>query len=236
MHRLWLVLLLFVGCTRPEPEAPPAEKFAVGTVLESPKTLQYDYPQLIDATVGKVSRKAYEKYKDDPEAYVKARRSDARGKVFEATVAHQANERFKLIGRPDRVLTSAAEGDPAHSSDNLLWRDGIIRGRYQLKSTRNTKSIIDFLSEPEYVEKYANETIVTHPDTFIKIKWELSKRKRLDDSLPPDWQRVDEAFQAGRVSDEIFPGWKVPTYYEAQQKADDVIRRQFERARREFGG
>jgi len=50
-----------------------------------------------------------------------------------------------------------------------------------------------------------------------------------------DWQRVDEAFQAGRVSDEIFPGWKVPTYYEAQQKADDVIRRQFERARREYG-
>jgi hypothetical protein len=61
-------------------------------------------------------------------------------------------------------------------------------------------------------------------------------RKRLDDSLPPDWQRVDEAFQAGRVSDEIFPGWKVPTYYEAQQKADDVIRSQFERARREYGG
>jgi len=47
---------------------------------------------------------------------------------------------------------------------------------------------------------------------------------------------VDEAFQAGRVSDEIFPGWKVLAYYEAQQKADDVIRRQFERARREYGG
>jgi hypothetical protein len=214
----------------------PALGFSRQPVLESPKTLQYDYPELIDATVGKVSRKAYEKYKDDPEAYVKARRSDARGKVFEATVAHEANERFKLIGRPDRVLTSAAEGDPAHSSDNLLWRDGIIRGRYQLKSTRNTKSIIDFLSEPEYVEKYANEVIVTHPDTFNKIRRELSKRKRLDDSLPPDWQRVDEAFQAGRVSDEIFPGWKVPTYYEAQQKADDVIRSQFERARREYGG
>ena len=47
---------------------------------------------------------------------------------------------------------------------------------------------------------------------------------------------MDEAFQAGRVSDEIFPGWKVPTYYEAQQKADDVIRSQFERARPEYGG
>jgi len=44
-----------------------------------------------------------------------------------------------------------------------------------------------------------------------------------------------EAFEAGRVSDEIFPGWKVPTYYEAQQKADDVIRSQFERARLEYG-
>ena len=47
---------------------------------------------------------------------------------------------------------------------------------------------------------------------------------------------MDEAFQAGRVSDEIFPDWKVPTYYEAQQKADDVIRSQFERARPEYGG
>ena len=74
----------------------PALGFSRQPVLESPKTLQYDYPQLIDATVGKVSRKAYEKYKDDPEAYVKARRSDARGKVFEATVAHEArrNTRF----------------------------------------------------------------------------------------------------------------------------------------------
>jgi len=74
----------------------------------APKPSSTTIPKLIDATVGKVSRKAYEKYKDDPEAYVKARRSDARGKVFEATVAHEANERFKLIGRPDRVLTSAA--------------------------------------------------------------------------------------------------------------------------------
>jgi hypothetical protein len=182
-----------------------------------------------------MSRKAFEKYKDNPEAYVKARRSDARGKVFEATVAHEANERFKLIGRPDRVLTSAAEGDPAHSSDNLLWKEGVIKLRYQLKSTRNAKSIIEFLSEPEYMEKYANEVIVTHPDTFNQIARELSKRKRLDGSLPPDWQRVDEAFRAGRVSDEIFPKWKVPTYYEAQHKADDVIRSQFERARREYG-
>ena len=54
MHRFWLVLLLLAGCPRPEPEALPVEKFAVGTVLESPKTLQYDYAQLIDATVGKV--------------------------------------------------------------------------------------------------------------------------------------------------------------------------------------
>jgi cell division protein YceG involved in septum cleavage len=150
-------------------------------------------------------------------------------------VARSRSSCVTLIDRPERVLTSAAEGDPAHSSDNLLWREGTIRGRYQLKSTRNTKSIIDFLSEPEYVEKYFNEVIVTHPDTFNKIRRELSKRKRLDDSLPPDWQRVAEAFQAGRVSDEIFPGWKVPTYYEAQQKADDVIRSQFERARREYG-
>jgi hypothetical protein len=32
------------------------------------------------------------------------------------------------------------------------------------------------------------------------------------------------------------PFWRAPTYYETQQKADEVIRRQFERSEREYGG
>jgi len=55
------------------------------------------------------------------------------------------------------------------------------------------------------------------------------------DESPTIGHVVVEAFQAGRVSDEIFPKWEVPTYYEAQQKADEVIRRKFERGRREYG-
>lgn len=240
MNSRWITASLFVlcffsGCRRQEPETFQKDRFAVGVVLTAPKTLDLDYEKLIDRTVGKVSRQAFKKYQNNFDAYLQSRRSDARGKVFEAVVALEANRRFEDIDRPERILTTAAEGDPAHPADNLLWVNGRIARRYQLKSTRNEKSIIKFLSQPEYVEKYADEIIVTHPDTFNGIERELSKRRRLDPSLPPEWQQVDEAFRQGRVTDEVFPGLKVPTYYEATKKAEEVIRRQFERAKQEYG-
>ena len=237
MHRCWPLWILLVGCSEESPTVPFAEPeiFAIGSVLENPRTLQYNYEALIDATVGRVSRKAYEKYKDNLEGYIDARRSDARGKVFEATVAYQANQLYKKIGDGDRVLTTAAEGDPSHPADNLLWRAGMIIGRYQLKSTRNSKSIVDFLTAPQYIERYAKEIIITHPNTYLEVLRKL-QRQIARGALSPEWKLVDEAIQQRRLSNFIFPGHEVPSFHEAEKKAEQVIRRQFESARREYGG
>lgn len=237
MLRCWPLWILLVGCSEESPTVPFAEPeiFAIGSVLENPRTLQYNYEALIDATVGRVSRKAYEKYKDNLEGYIDARRSDARGKVFEATVAYQANQLYKKIGDGDRVLTTAAEGDPSHPADNLLWRAGMIIGRYQLKSTRNSKSIVDFLTAPQYIERYAKEIIITHPNTYLEVLRKL-QRQIARGALSPEWKLVDEAIQQRRLSNFIFPGHEVPSFHEAEKKAEQVIRRQFESARREYGG
>ncbi len=236
---LIVLLLSLSGCSRedsiaPISNGPPLERFAIGSALQNPNTVNCDYEELIEATVGRVSRKAFEKYKNNIEGYVVARRSDARGKVFEATTAYEANQLYKRINDGDRVLTTAAEGDPSHPADNLLWRSGYIVGRYQLKSTQNTDSIIKFLSDPKYVEKYANEIIITHPNTFHGVLMRLKKAKQRG-RLSGRWKYVEDAIEQGRLSNYIFPGHEVPSFDEAQKQADRVIRRQFEAARIEFG-
>ena len=237
MHRCWLLLILLLGCAKESPTVPVPEPevFAIGSVLKNPRTLQHNYQALVDATVGRVSRKAYEKYKDDLEGYIDARRSDARGKVFEATAAYEANQLYKKIGDGDRVLTTAAEGDPGHPADNLLWRAGLIIGRYQLKSTRNIDSIVNFLSAPEYIDRYANEIIITHPNTYLEVLRKL-QRQIARGALSPRWKLVEEAIKQRRLSNFIFPGHEVPSFHDAEKKAEQVIRRQFESARREYGG
>lgn len=211
-----------------------SELFAIGSSLKDPRTLQVGYDELIDLTVGRVSKKAFTKYKNNVAAYVEARRSDARGKVFEAKSAYDANRLYKKIRDGDRVLTTAAEGDPSHPADNLLWRAGYIIGRYQLKSTKNSDSIVKFISDPKYISKYANEIIVTHPGTFLTVLSRLENKKLLG-PLSVRWKRVDDAIEEGRLSNYIFPGHEVSSYDEAQKKADEVIRRQFEKARRRYG-
>ena len=233
---LFSLLLTCSSCIDQQPVGydTKSELFAIGSSLKDPRTLQCGYEELIDLTVGSVSKKAFTKYKNNVAAYVKARRSDARGKVFEAKTAYDANQLYKKIRDVDRVLTTAAEGDPSHPADNLLWRAGYIIGRYQLKSTKNSDSIIKFISDPKYILKYANEIIITHPGTFLTVLSRL-ENKKLRGPLSVRWQRVNDAIEDGRLSNYIFPGHEVPSYDDAQKKADEVIRRQFEKARREYG-
>ena len=237
IRHCWPLWILLLGCSKEKSTVSVAkpEVFAIGSVLENPRTLQYNYQALVDATVGRVSRKAYEKYKHNLEGYIDARRSDARGKVFEATAAYEANQLYKKIGDGDRVLTTAAEGAPSHPADNLLWRAGMIIGRYQLKSTRNSKSIVKFLTAPEYITRYANEIIVTHPNTYLEVLRKLQQQIARG-ALTPRWKLVEEAIKQKRLSNYIFPGHEVSSFHEAQKKAEQVIRRQFESARREYGG
>ena len=148
---------------------------------------------------------------------IDARRSDARGKVFEATAAYEANQLYKKIGDGDRVLTTAAEGDPGHPADNLLWRAGLIIGRYQLKSTRNIDSIVNFLSAPEYIDRYANEIIITHPNTYLEVLRKL-QRQIARGALSPRWKLVRKQSNKDGYRTLFFPDMKSPLFMMQRKK------------------
>ena len=211
------------------------DRFAVGQILPQPVTTTLNYETLVDKTAGKVSGKAYRKYQDRFEDYLQARRTGLRGKLFEAAVAYQANQYLEQAGKPERVLTTAAEGDPAHPADNLLWNNGKITKSFQLKSTRNRKSITQFLTEKEYTTKYDDEIIVVHPETLQDIQETLRRVTLRGKSLSADQQIVEMALKQGRLTDELIPGLKVPTLEEVQREADEVIARQFAQAKQRFG-
>ena len=236
------MLLLLVGCgtSLAKSEQPAnqissqSDRFAVGQNLSQPVTLSLNYETLIDKTAGKVSGKAYRKYHDRFDDYLQARRTGLRGKLFEAVVAYQANQHLEQSGRSERVLTTAAEGDPSHPADNLLWNNGKITKSFQLKSTRNQKSISQFLTEKEYTTKYDDEIIVVHPETLQDIKTTLRRATLRNKSLSVDQQAVDTAIKHGRLTDELIPGLKVPSLTEVQQEAEQVIARQFAQAKNRF--
>jgi len=212
-----------------------SDEYAVGSRLENPRTPTLEYDALIDANAGTVSIAKYKKYENSFDDYLKVRVNGTRGKVFEAAVAYQANQHLKSAGRPERVLTTAVEGDPGHAADNLLWSDNQIIKSYQLKSTKNRKQIASFLSDKKYTDKYDDEIIIVHPETLADIKQVLQRRKLSGKPPSGDLTVFEIALNNGRLSDEVIPGLKVPSYTKMHAEADRAIRRQFAYARSRFG-
>jgi len=232
--RLTLAFLLLVTISsRVDADSPPEaqrdDKFAVGSALSDPKTLKLDYPKLIEVTAGEGELSTYKKHKGDIESYVEARKSD-RGKVFEAMVAYEANQQYAKEKDPARVLVVAAELNDSeavdHPADNLLWKDKKIQKRYQLKSYKNTRDLIGFVTRPKWVKYYDNEIIVTHPEKLAEVRQQLADQKK---PLKPRWQKVEKALKDGRLTDEVKPGLKVPSREEAQKVTDDFLRKMFKR-------
>ena len=239
--RLLLAFLLLVAISSQvnadsPPEAQRDDLFAVGSTLSNPrlalapapKTFNFDYPRLIEVTAGEGELSTYKKHRGDIEGYVEARKSD-RGKVFEAMVAHQANQQY--IRNPfTRVLVVAAElndSEPEdHPADLLLWDGKKVIKRYQLKSYKNAKDIIAVVTQPKWVKYYENEIIVTHPEKLAEIRQQLAEQKK---PLSPRWEKVEKALKDGRLTDEVKPGLKVPSREEAQKVTDDFLRKMFKR-------
>ena len=249
--RLTLVLLLVIlAVPQVSADEPPEaqrddrfaerdDRFAVGSTLSNPrfprlaepdhpKTFNFDYPRLIEVTAGEGELSTYKKHRGDIEGYVEARKSD-RGKVFEAMVAHQANQQY--IRNPfTRVLVVAAELNDSESEDHpadlLLWDGKKVIKRYQLKSYKNAKDIIAVVTQPKLVKYYENEIIVTHPEKLAEVRQQLAEQKK---PLTPRWEKVEKALKDGRLTDEVKPGLKVPSREEAQKVTDDFLRKMFKR-------
>ena len=224
---LLILVVSLVGGDEP-PEVQRDDRFAVGSAISNPKTLQLDYPKLIEVTAGEGELSTYKKHRGDIEGYVEARKSD-RGKVFEAMVAHQANQQY-IRNPPARVLVVAAELNDSesedHSADLLLWDGKKVIKRYQLKSYKNAKDIIAVVTQPKLVKYYENEIIVTHPEKLAEVRQQLAKQKK---PLTARWEKVEKALKDGRLTDEVKSGLKVPGREEAQKVTDDFLRKMFKR-------
>ena len=225
----WLIVL----CTCPSMadsssgnSAP--RKFKIGSSLHDPGTLKHSETELFHKTVRPQQRSQTKSVEGTEEDYLKAHRTD-RGRVFEAMIANAANEQLISDGKSARVLVVAAElNDPEeikeHPADLLLWDNGKIVQRYQLKSYQNSKDVIAVITQPKKAERYKNEVIVTHPEKLAEI------RKRLSEQTIPlnsRWQKVERALSEKRLTDEVPSGLKVPSLVLTQQVTDDFLRKEY---------
>lgn len=185
---------------------PTSDPFALGKTLAKPNTLEF---QKLDALIAKVAGKpsmdAFEKYGGDFNRYWEVSRSQRAGKVFEAVTAFTENRRLARAGNPNRIVLTAAEGNPGHAADALLiGPDGTILKRYQLKLS--WKIAKDALFEP----KYSGMTIVLPSDQMEILTQELAKAeyKALRRGLPLEtrWQDTKNAIHNGRITATMVSG------------------------------
>ena len=227
---LFLIFCTCASLADSSSENSEQSKFAIGSSLLDPNTLKLNDSDLLRKTVRPQKRTKYKLSQGNVEEYLKAHRTD-RGRVFEAMIANAANQRFVSDGKSARMLIVAAElADPdeikKHSADLLLWEDGHIVQRYQLKSYQNSKDVIAILTQPKKVQRYKNEIIVTHPEKLAEIRQQLSAQTK---PLKPRWKKVDRALSEGRLTDEVPSGLKVPSLPTTQRVTDDFLRKEYDR-------
>ena len=225
-----LTFFLFSLCSSVTAEGTESDsKFAVGSSLDNPISIKLTDAELLLKTVRPQQRTNTTSAEGTEKDYLKAHRTD-RGRVFEAMIANAANKTFSNEGKSARVLVVAAEMDEPekikeHPADLLLWDNGQIMQRYQLKSYQNSKDVIAVITQPKKAERYKNEVIVTHPEKLAEIRKSLSEQTK---PLNSRWQKVERALSEKRLTDEVPPGRKVPSLVSTQQATDDFLRKEYE--------
>ena len=212
------------------PSKPKVDEFAVGKRLANPKTPTLSYDKIINRTAGSVKLKAYKKYKDKFDEYHGKRVNGTRGLIFEAAVAAKANDHLERSGQNERFLITGIEGDRSHPADVIRWKDGVIKKRYQLKSTWSRNDIAEFLDD----DKYDGMVIVIHPEVLEEFKQRLRKQKQRGKPLDWEMEALDEAIESGRLSDSVIDDVPAPSYEEMHDKADQVIWQQIKAAQAQW--
>jgi hypothetical protein len=195
------------------------DRFALGSKIIDPVTLQIPTKLLHEKTVGQIRRQAFAKYKtfDD---YWRASGTGTRGKFFESQSVLQANSALKKQGSSLRYAITAVEGSPGSVADVVLINaDGKIIARYQFKSTRNIDDIVKFSLDA----RYADMPIVTHPETVAelrkKLAAEMQRAARRGKPLSAKWQAVKEKLANGLITDSMVEGKPVSSHAKTTENA-----------------
>lgn len=213
-------------------------RFLIGQTITNPKTLQMSDAEIYRKTIGTPRRKAVLESGGDFSKYLAKRgRLSVGGKAFEARTLIKMNNFFARRGVGDRILSTAVEGFPNDVADLVrISSNGEVKELYQLKAGH--KAAKEAVTGTKDTVKYANTTIVTHPETLDDIKNELLniKNKNLvkGKPFPPYWQAIDEAIQQGRLTDQI-DGVRMPTREMSINKGVGKLEKWYNRAAKRFG-
>lgn len=210
------------------PVRAPADPFSIGRSLIRPETLTVPtLEELVDRAAGSVSRRAFERFGGDFEAYWKVAQKQRTGKAYEALLAYRENQHNSALGRQGRSLVTAVEkGGSHHPADILdLGEDGRITARRQSKL--GWRSAIKALDD----SKYTGMRIVTPPESLAIIDKELlraeQKAARRGIELPDKWVMVKQSLDDGRLMRTSASGAALPTEAEALEYARKTAKLQW---------
>lgn len=187
-----------------------------------------NFEDLVTRTAGRIDPSRLGDYAGDFDEYWKRARVNFEGKTFEAIVADTTNARNKAVREAARLVPNAMLGNHTAPADLLLVKSpGGAPTSVQAKL--GAGGVLDALGDP----KYRGMDIVTCRESLdelvARLKKEVAKAGRRGLPLPPEYQRLKDALESGRVWKKLPCGAPLPersyveavsrTHYQAQWTA-----------------
>lgn len=235
MNRFTFLVAAMAACVMVAPVARSAE---VANPATSAMVQQIDsmrFEDLVTRTAGTVDPSRIGKYAGDFDEYWKRARVNFEGKTFEAIVADTTNARNKAVREATRLVPNAMLGNHTAPADLLLVKSpGAAPTLVQAKL--GTGGVLEALGDA----KYRGMEIVTCRESFdelvARLKKEAAKAARRGLPLTPEYQRLQDAIESGRVWKKLPCGAPLPerSYVEAVSRSH--CQRQWTTAAKQLAG
>lgn len=175
------------------------------------------FQDLVTRTAGEIAPQKIGKYGGDFEQYWRNARVNFEGKTFEAIVADTTNARNRATQEAARLIPNATLGNHTAPADLLHVNPtgGSVVSPVQAKL--GAGGVMEALGDP----KYRGMDIVTCreslDDLVARPKVEMAKALRRGLPLSPEYQRLTDAIESGRVWQKLPCGAPLPerSYVEA---------------------
>lgn len=228
MKRFTFLAAAMAACMMVAPVARSAEVANPTTAVMVQQIDSTRFADLVTRTAGAVNPNRISEYAGDFDEYWKRARVNFEGKTFEAIVADTTNARNKAVREAARLVPNAMLGNHTAPADLLLVKtSGAAPTLVQAKL--HASGVIEALGDP----KYRGMDVVTCreslDDLVARLKQETAKAARRELPLAPEYQRLKDALESGRVWKKLPCGAPLPershveavsrTHYQAQWTA-----------------
>jgi hypothetical protein len=199
--------------------APAARGAEVATQTIAAMVQQVDsisFNDLITRTAGSVNPSRISEYAGDFDEYWKRARVNFEGKTFEAIVADTTNARNKAVRDAARLVPNAMLGNHTAPADLLFVKSpGATPTMVQAKL--GAGGALDALGDPKYRGMDIATCRESLDELVARLKKEAAKATRRGLPLPPEYQRLKDAIDSGRLWEKLPCGAPLPerSYVEA---------------------